>query len=401
MLSSQARPHIDASVPVLREHGLAITQHFYRSLFAEHPELTRLFNMGNQANGSQQQALAAAVFAYAAHIDQADALAPVVRRIAHKHASVGIRPEHYPVVGRHLLGAIQAVLGAAATPELLAAWEEAYGLLAQVLIDAERALYSGQAAEAGTMRPLRVAEIRQESTLVRSYRLEAPDGEPVWTFSPGQYVTVRVPLAAGHQQLRQYSLSDAADGRSLRISVKREPGDVSSPAGQVSNWLHTQLELGSLLDVSPPYGDFTPDLTGDSPLVLLSAGIGITPMISVLNHLARHRPGRTVIFGHAARTPADLPHRNDLDAARERMPELEVRTFYAQADHPAGLDPEVHRGRMQVEHLPVWPYADSPVYLCGPAGFMQAMRAQLLEAGVPQALVHREVFGPEQLEHLL
>ncbi|MGN6703769.1 MAG: globin domain-containing protein, partial [Burkholderiaceae bacterium] len=141
MISAASRPYIDASVPVLREHGLAITRVFYRNLFAAHPELTNLFNMGNQASGVQQQSLAAAVFAYAANIDNPDALAPVASRIAHKHASVGIRPDHYPIVGRHLLGAIKEVLGDAATPALIDAWAEAYGALAQALIDAERGLY--------------------------------------------------------------------------------------------------------------------------------------------------------------------------------------------------------------------------------------------------------------------
>src|SRR3954453_15435862 len=103
MVSPAARPYIDASVPVLREHGLAITRTFYRNMFAAHPELTNLFNMGNQASGAQQQSLASAVFAYAANIGNAQALGPVVTRIVHKHASVGIRADHYPIVGHHLL----------------------------------------------------------------------------------------------------------------------------------------------------------------------------------------------------------------------------------------------------------------------------------------------------------
>lgn len=134
MLSISAKPYIEASVPVLRQHGLAITTLFYKNMFNAHPELKNLFNMGNQANGSQQQSLAAAVFAYAANIENSAALAPVIERIVHKHVSVGIKPEHYPIVGKHLIGAIKGVLEDAATPELLAAWEEAYGLLADSLI---------------------------------------------------------------------------------------------------------------------------------------------------------------------------------------------------------------------------------------------------------------------------
>ena len=127
MISANARPYIDASVPVLREYGVAISTCFYARLFEAHPELKNIFNMANQKNGSQQQALASALFAYAANIDNADALTPVISRIVQKHVSLGIRAEHYPIVGHHLLAAIGEVLGKAATPELIAAWAEKRG----------------------------------------------------------------------------------------------------------------------------------------------------------------------------------------------------------------------------------------------------------------------------------
>ena len=106
MLSASSKPYIDASVPVLLQHGITITTAFYHNLFLEYPELKNLFNMGNQAQGIQQQSLAAAVFAYAANISNPEILTPVISRIVHKHVSLGVLPEHYPIVGRHLLGAI-------------------------------------------------------------------------------------------------------------------------------------------------------------------------------------------------------------------------------------------------------------------------------------------------------
>lgn len=142
MLSAASKPYIEASVPVLREYGLAITTVFYKNLFTAHPELKNLFNAGNQANGYQQQSLASAVFAYAANIDDVPALAPLIEQIVHKHVSVGIRAEHYPIVGEHLIGAINEVLAEQAVPEFLDAWVEAYGLLSVALIAAEQALYS-------------------------------------------------------------------------------------------------------------------------------------------------------------------------------------------------------------------------------------------------------------------
>jgi len=225
MISDASRPYIDASVPVLREHGLTITKLFYANMFKAHPELTRLFNMGNQANGAQQQSLAAAVFAYAANIGTPEALGPVVKRIVHKHVSVGIRAEHYPIVGHHLLGAIAETLGDAATQPLLDAWKEAYGSLANLLIAAEADMYSTAGIEPGETHPMRVTEVVRESGNVISIRFVPHDGKPLPLFQPGQYVSVAVDLPDGRHQLRQYSLSDTPGLGSMRISVKRQDAD--------------------------------------------------------------------------------------------------------------------------------------------------------------------------------
>jgi nitric oxide dioxygenase len=397
MISPTARPYIDASVPVLRAHGLAITSTFYRNVFAELPALTNLFNMGNQANGAQQQSLASAVFAYAANIGNPDALGPVVGRIVHKHVSVGIRAEHYPIVGRHLLGAIAEVLGEAATPALLAAWDEAYNALATLFIAAEKQLYADAGIEPGQTRTMRVTGVQPQSADVMSIRMEPVDGLPLPAYKPGQYVSVAVDFGDGHSQMRQYSLSDAPADGSMRISVKREDGGDAVPAGQVSNWIHANVGVGSELEVSPPCGDFTPEAESDEPVVLLSAGVGITPMIACLNRIAQHTPQRHVIFAHAVRDLAHHAHRADIALAKTRMPRLQVVTFYEDTHGAEG----VIAGRMDVAALPAWPRSETSVYLCGPLAFMQAQWLSLLRAGVPPARLHREVFGPEALDHLL
>jgi nitric oxide dioxygenase len=366
-------------------------------MFAEHPELTNLFNMGNQASGVQQQSLAAAVFAYAANIDNAAALAPVVSRIVHKHVSVGIRAEHYPIVGKHLLRAIREVLGDAATDPLIEAWAEAYGELADALIGAEQALYASANTAPGELRPMRVSSVSHESEDVRSYRLEPVDGNAPPAFRPGQYVSVSVRFEDGSTQLRQYSVSDAADGRTLRISVKREREEDGKPAGRVSNWIYRNVTIGSVLQITHPFGDFTPDVEADAPIVLLSAGVGVTPMISVLNAIAKANPQREVVFAHAARGEAWHAHRRDVEAAQAAMPKLRVASFY---EDGAGVGGDVHAGTMDVARLPQWPHAEAQVYLCGPVGFMQAQWSALLAAGVPQDRLHREVFGPELLNYL-
>jgi nitric oxide dioxygenase len=399
MVSATARPYIDASVPVLREHGLSITRTFYQNMFAEHPELTNLFNMGNQASGVQQQSLAAAVFAYAANIDNQAALAPVVSRIVHKHASVGIKPAHYPIVGRHLLGAIQQVLGDAATPALISAWDEAYSSLAGALIAAEKEMYAEAGIAPGELREMRVLAVSNESEDVKSFVLEATDGKPAPAFMPGQYLSVSVTFDDGSTQLRQYSLSDAPHPQRLRISVKRERRDGDKPQGRVSNWLHAHASVGSLLRVSPPFGDFTPDTESGRPVVLLSAGVGITPMISALKRIAEVQAQRNVVFAHAARGAGWYPHHAEVAAAMNAMPNLQVVTFYE--DGSTGFSAgTVHAGRMDLARLPAWDRAATDVYMCGPTGFMQVQWQALLEAGVPAQRIRREVFGPELLDHL-
>jgi nitric oxide dioxygenase len=392
MISEQSRPYIDASVAVLREHGVTITTTFYRNLFAEFPELSNLFNMGNQANGAQQQSLAAAVFAYAANIGNPAALGPVIERIVHKHVSLGIRAEHYPIVGRHLLGAIAQTLGDAATPPLLAAWDEAYNALARLFIDAEQALYAKSGTTPGQMRTMRVTEAVRESANVMAFRLVAQDGAPLPAFKPGQYISCAVAPAPCVRQLRQYSLSDAPGKDSWRISVKREAGG-ALPDGQVSNWLHDQLKVGSTLEVSHPFGEFTPDTESIEPVVLLSAGIGITPMLAVLKRIADVQPQRRVIFAHAARDAAHHPHQAELDQLVTLMPHLRMVNFYEEGGGALA-------GRMEVSRLPAWPRSETNVYLCGPLPFMRTQWMDLVALGVPVTRLHREVFGPEMLDYL-
>ncbi|WP_087686677.1 globin domain-containing protein [Pandoraea sp. PE-S2R-1] len=397
MLSAASRPYIDASVPVLRDHGLAITRHFYASMFEAHPELRDLFNMGNQASGAQQQSLASAVFAYAANIDNAAALAPVMERIVHKHVSVGITPAHYPIVGRYLLAAIKDVLGDAATPELIAAWDEAYWLLAGELIAAEARLSERTQAPLGALRELVVTDVDRETEHIVSYYLQTPEGTSPGEFVPGQYVSVAVTLPDGLHQRRQYSLSDTPTAPHWRITVKREDASNGKPAGQVSNWLHANLKAGDRIQVSPAYGEFTTTLDAAHPLVLLSAGVGITPMMSMLATLAANGSRREIVFAHAARNTAHVALRRQWLHAGTQLPHLRVATFFETplASEREGTD-YTFAGRMDVTRLPLPEGAD--YLLCGPTPFMQTQWRALRDQGVPAERIHREVFGPEALD---
>ncbi len=405
MLSTFSKPYIDASVPVLREHGIAITTAFYHNLFVEYPELKNLFNMGNQAQGTQQQSLAAAVFAYAANISNPEVLTPVISRIVHKHVSLGILPEHYPIVGRHLLGAIKEVLGDTVTQPLLDAWAEAYGLLADTLISYEKALYEKSSVAPGYLTKLKVKNVRQESELVRSFELASIDGMPLTVFKSGQYVSVAIDLPNGTRQLRQYSLSAAPSQPHYRITVKREShlseNLADTPSGQVSNWLHDNLALNDTLLVGQPSGDFTPEAEANETIGLISGGVGITPMVSTLLNFAEVNPLQEVIFAHAAQSKKHHSHTEDVLHATQLMPNLKVINFFMDVDNENISSENEFHGYMHLKHFPEWDKRNTKFYLCGPVNFMKSITEQLMENGVERKHIFKEVFGPDLLSDLI
>ncbi|MGG7177895.1 globin domain-containing protein [Clostridium paraputrificum] len=145
MLDERTKDIVKSTVPVLKEHGVAITSTFYKNLFENNPEVKPLFNMNRQASGEQPKALAMAILAAAQNIDNLSAILPVVKKIAEKHCDVQVKEEHYPIVGATLLAAIKEVLGGAATDEIIDAWGKAYGVIAQIFIDVEKEIYASRA----------------------------------------------------------------------------------------------------------------------------------------------------------------------------------------------------------------------------------------------------------------
>ena len=399
MLSQDTKDIIKATAPVLAEQGSTIIRRFYQRLFEAHPELRNLFNMTHQERGEQQQALARAVYAYAANIEQPETLAAVLENIAHKHASLGVRPDQYPIVGEHLLGAIKDVLQEAASEDILQAWAQAYGELADMLIGMERRLREESASHSGGWNDWRtfvVQEKTPESEVITSFVLAPSDGGTLPDFHPGQYISLAVQVPAlGLQQIRQYSLSDMPNGLTYRISVKREdaPG---LPAGQVSCLLHEHIEVGDELKIAPPYGNFHIDVEARTPIVLISGGVGLTPMVSMLK-TALQNPARQVVFVHGARNSRVHAMRDRLRQAEREHDNFKVIVFYNEPlpEDEEGRDYDL-AGLVDVKHIRnaiLLPDAD--YYICGPIPFMRIQHDALENLGVPEARIHYEVFGPD------
>jgi nitric oxide dioxygenase len=396
-LSDIATDIIKATVPALEAHGLAITKRMYERMFQD-AEIRDLFNQSHHGeSGSQPKALAAAIVAYARNIDNLGVLASRVERIAQKHVGLNIKAEHYPVVGASLLGAIKDVLGDAATDEIMAAWGDAYALLADVLIAREKAIYEEHAAAPGgwtDWREFTVESTRPESDIVRSFRLRPADGGPVMRHRPGQYLTFALELPEHGLLKRNYSISSGPDGTSYRITVKRE-AEPGVPPGIVSNWLHDHADTGATLKVAPPAGEFYLDEETQRPVVLISGGVGLTPMVSMLEAIVQAGHGRATWFIHGARNGRVHAMRDHI-REKAQTGNVVVRTYYQTPDASdvQGRDYD-EAGLIDAEWIARnTPAREATYYLCGPRPFLRAYVSGLARNGIPLGHIRYEFFGP-------
>lgn len=219
-----------------------------------------------------------------------------------------------------------------------------------------------------------VAGIERESDSVISIRLEDPGGAALPAARPGQYLTLRV-----QSVLRNYSLSGPPGAGYYRVSVKREPD------GRASGYLHTRLAVGDELDVAAPRGTFILDRT-EAPVLLISAGIGATPVMAMLHALAQQRSGREIWWLHGARSRGDQPFAAEAPALLASLPNVRAHLFYSRDEHAQRLSPSA---LAELEPPP-----DAEAYLCGPIPFMDEISAALAAIGLDAARIHTEPFGP-------
>ncbi|MGF1688832.1 NO-inducible flavohemoprotein [Photobacterium japonica] len=393
MLSPDTITLIKATTPAVAQTGPALTAHFYARMFAHNPELKDIFNMSNQRNGDQREALFNAICAYATHIDNLAAILPAVEKIAQKHTSFLITADQYALVGEHLLATIDELLSPGQA--VLDAWGEAYGLLANIFIQREAAIYQDTAAQTGGwqgLRPFVVSEKQVESTVITRFTLTPSDGGTVAPFKPGQYLGLYLkPKAFEHQEIRQYSCASAPQRNHYRIAVKRED------EGRVSRYLHQHVQVGDTVHLVPPAGDFFLETTPTTPVTLISAGVGLTPMLSMLETLTAHQA--PVHWLHAAEDGAHHAFRDHVTALTTAHDHLTAQTWYRAPQASDTIDVDYHfAGMMDLQAVaPLLADPEMQYYFCGPVGFMQAIAQQLLAMGVTEDKIHYECFGPHKV----
>ncbi|WP_164101149.1 NO-inducible flavohemoprotein [Candidatus Laterigemmans baculatus] len=405
MLTPETIATVKATAPVLAQRGEELTRHFYRRMFAGNPEVGEFFNPANQVKGTQQKALAGAICAFAANVDNLTVLGPAVELIAQKHVSLGIKSEHYPIVGEHLLASIREVLGEAATDEVIDAWAEAYGFLAGVLIGREGELYESHREQHGWegFKDFVVDRKVVESDCIASFYLKPADGSPLAPHRPGQYLTIRVPGQEAYTTMRNYSLSARPGVGYYRISVKREgPLTPEGQPGHVSNYLHDHVQEGGIVEVGPPCGEFFLDVKAAAeesrPLVFLSGGVGITPVLSMLHEAVEAKLERDIYFIHGAVNGRLHAFGDEARALAAQHDRVQTHFCYSQPREPDVAENRCDsQGFINVDLLnEILPSLDCEYYLCGPKPFMAGLYNALRHADVPESQLNFEFFGPLQ-----
>lgn len=387
MASPKTLEIVKATVPVLEEHGTAITTVFYKNMFNEHPELLDIFNETNQKLGRQQTALAMTVLAAAKHLEHLEVLLPQVTQISHKHRALQILPEHYPIVGQHLIGAIKEVLGDAANDDIIDAWTEAYDEIANVFIQLEKAMYENEMWEG--FAPFKITEKVEAATDIAAFTV-VPANDNIdlgkLSLTAGQYITVKTdPEDSDHIALRHYSLYSARSNQGIKFAVRRD--NRNEHYGLVSNYLHDHLDVGDTILLSAPAGDFelNQDLIqqNDIPLVLVSAGVGVTPILSMLEAQVTANPKRPIVWVYACQNNdhhAFDSKVNELLAAAENV---EKHIFYFESGQI--LD------EAWLANLP----KPADIYVCGSMMFMESIIDGLMALDHGADSVHYEPFGPK------
>jgi nitric oxide dioxygenase len=410
-VSAKSLAVVAATLPLVAKAGTEFTGHFYKRMFEAHPELLNTFNLTNQRRGLQKAALFSAVARSATALVTGGKLPmEMLEGVCQKHCALHVVPAQYDVVAEHILGTITDLLNPGQS--VLDAWGELYMALAGHLIRREEAIYSEVETRPGGWRGPRtfvVKEKARKSTHITAFDFVPKDGETVCDFSPGQYVTVWVnPAGTEYRQPRHYSLTNSPNGTSYSIAVRKVEG------GLVSSHMHDNVQVGDEIELSAPYGNF--NLAGaeqlwtteiDAPVVLLSAGVGITPMLSMLNsledHMLPHKTGHPIVWLHAARNGDEHAFRDYIiSLAKEHPEEVVRRVWYS---HPGANDlrgdsntSKYHfDGQMDLtavkEQLPLGD-PRTLYFFCGPIPWMQLVARQLTEFGVPAESLNFEAFGP-------
>lgn len=375
MLTEQEKDIIKQTVPLLKEKGTEITSIFYPKMFKAHPELLNMFNQTNQKRGMQSSALAQAVMAAAVNIDNLSVIKPVIMPVAYKHCALQVYAEHYPIVGKNLLKAIQDVTGLKENDPVIQAWAKAYGVIADVFIQIEKEIYD-QMMWIG-FKPFKITNIKQESEDIKSFTVETEEYD-FSEFTPGQYITVDVSSdKLPYRAKRHYSIV-SGEKNHLTFGVKRDV--TTEHEGEVSTILHDEIKEGDMINLAAPVGGFVLENTTE-PQLFLGSGIGVTPLVAMYE--AASAKGLDTQMVQVAENEQHLPFKDNFNSIASHHDNAKLYTHLKDK-----------QGYIGAEELQVFLANKPEIYICGGTKFLQSMIEALKSLNYDMDRVHYETFIP-------
>ena len=376
-LTEAQKEIIKSTAPILKEHGKEITSIFYKHIFQAHPELLNLFNHTNQKIGAQPLALANTVYFAAENIDNLGVLMPQVLLIAHKHRALSVLPEHYPIVGKYLLLAIDEFLGATGDIIILNAWSAAYDIIASIFINIEKQLYDELGPDERDKGFIPLTIVKKEkiaSGSIVSFTFERRDGGKMHDYRPGQYLTLRIKKGSYFHN-RHYSLIQPFDGKSYRIAIKQEID--REPKGLVSNEIINKYKEGDEILASLPAGTFTL-VDNTEHYLFIAGGIGITVLGSMIRELNKQGKATMATLFHCVPTESHAAFSNQM---RSILPKNQYHILLRGKGRLQGLIRKTIKPKTHV-------------YLCGSVSFMDKVQDYLAKCEHPSTQIHTEAFRP-------
>lgn len=381
---------IRATVPTLEQAGELLTATFYKNMISNNPVVRPFFSKSDQVTLRQPKILAFSLLQYAKNIDDLAPLTDFVTQIVHKHVGLQVQPEHYPIVGGSLLGTMVELLGpTVATPEFLEAWGTAYGNLAQILINAEHDAYIAAQTDRGAwpgFMKFCVSRIEKECDDVKDvYFAPCDKTAKIATALPGQYICIRWGEEGSDEECsREYSLLAAPENNEYRVSVRLVPG------GEISTRVHTELKVGDAVRIAAPLGNFVyreAAASDASPIVFLAGGIGITPLLPMIN--VALKDGRAVTLINCNQAQKRIPFAKDLESLTQQYPgKFTVITHLLEP--ASGIEA---KGRLTPKDLD-FIEPGQQVYMVGPRPFMREYKEYFGLRGISVSL---EYFGPMEV----
>lgn len=392
MLNEQQKKIIAATLPVVAENLPTIVGKFYQKLFINHPELKNLFNQTNQKTGFQQQALTSSIAAFVINYEEnLLRIQPMLKQIAFKHVSLGITGEMYQIVADNLMAAIAEVLKDAVTEEVADAWVSMYWELANTLIDMEKDIYGQNKVLPNNFlsKCSLINRVTESSNTFSLYFKANP--EMLQNYVPGQYVSIKVNLEDNKHQFRQYSISDFPNQDIFRVTIKRE--EELFGVETVSNNLFKNALQNTEWELSYPAGNFS-IVNPQKTIVLLSVGIGVTPIFAMLKQLLSIPCNSSIFFIHLTENSNYHTFKTELvELNDERLTKCVVYRNPL-SSNLKDIDYNI-AGNFNFNVYSQFILEDADYYLCASPQFIKATKLELTKLGIPLSNIYAESFEPD------